>query len=79
MKLANATNTNRKFGKPRDLLCALTSNKGPSEALSDRLLYGTAEAVPFVQGVFRSRLAWMTMPINPACCHSPRNALRLVE
>ena len=28
MKLANATNTNRKFGKPRDLLCALTPNKG---------------------------------------------------
>ena len=28
MKLADATNTNRKFGKPRDLLCALTSNKG---------------------------------------------------
>jgi hypothetical protein len=28
MKLANATNTNRKFGKPRDLLCALTANKG---------------------------------------------------
>ena len=23
MKLANATNLNRKFGKPRDLLCAL--------------------------------------------------------
>ena len=22
MKLANATNTNRKFGKPRDLRCA---------------------------------------------------------
>ena len=28
MKSANATNLNRKFGKPRDLLCALTSNKG---------------------------------------------------
>jgi hypothetical protein len=28
MKLANATNTNRKFGKPRDPLCALTPNKG---------------------------------------------------
>jgi hypothetical protein len=28
MQLANATNTNRKFGKPRDLLCALMPNKG---------------------------------------------------
>ena len=27
MKLAKATNTNRKFGKPRDLLCALTPTK----------------------------------------------------
>jgi len=25
-----------------------------AEALSDRILYGTAEAVPFVQKVFRS-------------------------
>jgi hypothetical protein len=28
MKLANATNPNRKFGKPRDLLCALTPSEG---------------------------------------------------
>jgi hypothetical protein len=34
MKLANATDTNRKFGEPRDLLCALTSNKGPSSELA---------------------------------------------
>ena len=34
MKLADATNTNRKFGKPRDLLCALTSNKGPTSELA---------------------------------------------
>jgi hypothetical protein len=28
MKLANATNTNRKFGKPRDLQCAPAPAKG---------------------------------------------------
>jgi hypothetical protein len=38
MKLANAANTNRKFGKPRDLLCALTPNKG-------RLCFATARRV----------------------------------
>ncbi len=27
MKLANATNLNRKFGKPRDLLCAFPALK----------------------------------------------------
>ena len=32
MKLANATNTNRKFGKPRDLLCALPERNCASEA-----------------------------------------------
>jgi hypothetical protein len=38
MKLANATNTNRKFGKPRDLLCALTPNK-------DHICFATARRV----------------------------------
>jgi hypothetical protein len=35
MELADATNTNRKFGKPRDLLCALTPNKGPTSELAN--------------------------------------------
>jgi hypothetical protein len=61
MKFTEATNSDRKSrAKPRDLLCALTSNKGPASELAslNQAVRSSKKTYPAYSGEAKIAFVW---------------------